>query len=250
MTQKTKSDGAHGKVHAGSSRATLESFFKSRKLRVLKEQMCDIGRRMWQRAYVDGNGGNLAVRVSEDLALCTPTLVSKGFMRPEHMCLVDLDGRQLAGTIPRTSEILMHLQIMKRQPRAVATVHGHPPCGTAFGLAGMEPPKGMISEFELFVSAAVAPYHTPGTPELGQAVAELVDQHNTILMTNHGVVCWSHVDLEDAYFKMEILEAHCQTLMAAWQLGKPLRVMTSEEVRDLLKIKQRFGYPDPRMVDL
>ena len=81
------------------------------------EQLCDVGRRLWQREYVDGNGGNIAIRVGEDIAICTPTLVSKGFMKPADMCLVDFEGNQLAGTKRRTSEILMHLQIMKRQPQ-------------------------------------------------------------------------------------------------------------------------------------
>ena len=48
-----------------------------------------MGRRLWSRAYVDGNGGNMAIRVGEDLALCTPTLVSKGSLKPEDLCLVD-----------------------------------------------------------------------------------------------------------------------------------------------------------------
>src|SRR5271154_668907 len=90
-------------------------FFNSSKIRALKLQFCDMGRRLWTRAYVEGNGGNMAIRVGENLALCTPTLVSKGFMKPADICLVDLDGNQLAGTKPRTSEILMHLQMMKRQ---------------------------------------------------------------------------------------------------------------------------------------
>ncbi len=225
----------------------MRAFFASRRMAQVKESVCDIGRRMWAREYVDGNGGNICVRVAPDLVLCTPTLVSKGFMKPADLCLVDLQGNPVAGGTRRTSEILLHLEIMKRQPQAVATVHGHPPFGTAFGLAGLEPPKGMLSEFELFVSAAVAPYRTPGTPELGQCVAELVGRHNTILMSNHGVVCWSHVDAEDAYFKMEILEAHCRTLMAAWELERPLKKITARQIQELLAIKKRLGYPDPRM---
>src|SRR6185503_7683538 len=110
-----------------SPKAELETYFRSPAAHALKEQLCDIGRRLWQREYVDGNGGNIAIRVGEDIALCTPTLVSKGFMKPEDMCLVDFEGNQLAGTKKRTSEILMHLQIMKRQPKAVATCHCHPP---------------------------------------------------------------------------------------------------------------------------
>ena len=105
-------------MNSKSSKAELEAFFNSPYAQSLKEQICDMGRRLWQRAYVDGNGGNMAIRVGEDIAICTPTLVSKGFMKPEDMCLVDFEGNQLAGAKKRTSEILMHLQIMKRQPQA------------------------------------------------------------------------------------------------------------------------------------
>ncbi|MFM8335311.1 MAG: class II aldolase/adducin family protein, partial [Opitutaceae bacterium] len=78
--------------------AEIEKFFHSPALQVLKERICDIGRRLWQREYTDGNGGNITIRVGDNLALCTPTLICKGFMKPEDMCLVDLDGNQLAGT--------------------------------------------------------------------------------------------------------------------------------------------------------
>ncbi|HZR20007.1 MAG TPA: class II aldolase/adducin family protein [Verrucomicrobiae bacterium] len=244
---KAASDGAPPKfVTSKSLKSELESLFNSPQLHELKLQLCDIGRRLWQRAYVDGNGGNIAIRVGEDLALCTPTLVSKGFMKPEDMCLVDLEGNQLAGAKKRTSEILMHLQIMKRQPRAVATVHCHPPYATGFAVAGVEPPTCMIPEYEVFSSVAIAPYRTPGTPEMGKLVSDLVDKHNTILMANHGVVSWSHNNVEDAYFKMEILEAYCRTVLVASQLGKPVNTMTPEQLKDLLKIKQSLGIPDPR----
>jgi L-fuculose-phosphate aldolase len=235
-------------VTSKSSKPEIEAFFNSPPIQEFKLQLCDIGRRLWQRAYVDGNGGNLAIRVGEDIALCTPTLVSKGFMKPEDMCLVDLEGTQLCGGNgkKRTSEILMHLQILKRQPRAVATVHCHPPYSTGFAVAGIEPPTCMIPEFEVFSSVAIAPYRTPGTPEMGKLVADLVDQHNTILMANHGVVTWSHNNLEDAYFKMEILEAYCRTVLVASQLGKPAKTMTPGQLQDLLKIKQSLGIPDPR----
>lgn len=231
---------------ASGSRADHEAFFNSPPVHALKLQICDIGRRMWEREYVDGNGGNIAIKVADNLALCTPTLISKGFMKPEDLCLVDLEGNQLAGTRPRTSEILMHLQIMKRQPRAVATVHAHPPYSTGFAIAGIEPPTCMIPEYEVQTSVATAPYRTPGTPEMGQLVADLVDRHNTILMANHGVVAWSHNNVEDAYWKLEILEAYCRTVLVTAQLGKPINTMTPEQLKDLLKIKQGMGIPDPR----
>jgi L-fuculose-phosphate aldolase len=233
-------------LYSKSPKSELEAFFKSAYAQDLKEQLCDIGRRLWGRAYVDGNGGNIAIRVGEDIAICTPTLVSKGFMKPEDMCLVDFEGNQLAGTKKRTSEILMHLQIMKQQPKAVATCHCHPPYSTGFAVAGVLPPTCMIPEFEVFASVAIAPYRTPGTPEMGKLVAELVDQHNTILMANHGVVSWSHNNVEDAYFKMEIIEAYCRTVLVTAQLGKTPNTFTTTQLQDLLKIKQSLGIPDPR----
>ena len=238
--------GTAKRLTSKSSKSELEAFFNSPDALNLKEQLCDIGRRMWQREYVDGNGGNRAIRAGRNLALCTPTLVSKGFMKPEDMCLVDFEGNQLAGAKMRTSEILMHLQIMKRQPRAVATCHCHPPSSTGFAVAGVLPPTRLVSEFELFVSLAIAPYRTPGTPELGRLVAKLADRHNTILLANHGVVSWSHHNLEDAYFKMEILETYCRTILAAAQLGAPAQTMTMAQLQELLKIKRRLGIPDPR----
>ena len=41
--------------------------------------------------------------------------------------------------------------------------------------------------------------------------------------------------MEDAYFKMEILEAYCRTVLVATQLGKPVNTMTPEQLQDLLK---------------
>ena len=238
---------SQGPISASSSQSDLDAFFRTADMEELKEQICDVGRRMWQRAYVDGNGGNIAIRVADDLALCTPTLVSKGFMKPADLCLVDLDGNQKAGEKKRTSEILMHLEIMKRQPRAKATAHCHPPHATAYAVAGVEPPTCMIPEIEVFIGKVpIAPYRTPGTPEMGKLVADLVDKHNTVLMGNHGAVSWSHLTVEDAYFKMEILEAYCRTIWVASQLGTPLKTMDPSQLKDLLNIKQNLGIPDPR----
>jgi L-fuculose-phosphate aldolase len=235
-------------VSASSSPAEIEAFFNSPEIHALKEQICEIGRRLWHREYVDGNGGNIGIRVADDLVLCTPTLISKGFMKPADLCLVDLEGNQKAGTRKRTSEILMHLQMMKRQPRARFTVHCHPPHATAFAVAGIEPPTCMIPEIEVFIGKVpLAPYRTPGTPEMGKLVADLVEHHNTILMANHGVVAWSHVSVEDAYFKMEIVEAYCRTVVVATQLGTPLKTFSNTQLQDLLKIKQTMGIPDPRI---
>src|SRR5262245_35196060 len=77
------------RLSSKSPTSELEALFNSANALDVKQQICEVGRRLWSRAYVDGNGGNIAVRVGEDIAICTPTLVSKGFMSPADMCLVD-----------------------------------------------------------------------------------------------------------------------------------------------------------------
>ncbi|MBN1608012.1 MAG: class II aldolase/adducin family protein [Polyangiaceae bacterium] len=224
----------------------VETLFRSPEVTAQKDQICDIGQRLWHRAYVDGNGGNISVRVAEDLVLCTPTLVSKGFMKPADLCLVDMQGNQVAGVRKRTSEVLMHLAIYRSVPQAVACVHAHPPHATGFAVSGVRPPTCMVPEMELFCGEVpIAPYMTPGSPEMGEAVAALAPIHNTILMANHGVVAWGKT-VEDAYFKMEILEAYCRTVLVTAQLGKPPNTIPAGQVRELLAIKQNLGIPDPR----
>ncbi|MCF7761819.1 MAG: class II aldolase/adducin family protein, partial [Cephaloticoccus sp.] len=145
--------------------AEIAKFFNSPALTVLKERICEMGRRLWQREYTDGNGGNITIRVGDNLALCTPTLICKGFMKVEDMCLVDLDGNQLAGSRVRTSEAKTHFGIMKRQPNAKACVHAHPPHATAFAIANVDIPSCLIPEAEVFLGKiGVAKYQTPGTP--------------------------------------------------------------------------------------
>ena len=85
------------------TREEVNEFFHSPEILVIKERMCDIGRRLWNREYVDGNGGNISVRVAQNLLLCSPTLCSKGFMTVEDICMVDMDARQKAGIRPSTS---------------------------------------------------------------------------------------------------------------------------------------------------
>jgi L-fuculose-phosphate aldolase len=226
--------------------AEAERLIRSPEVEALKNQICDIGRRLWQRAYVDGNGGNISVRVADDLVLCSPTLISKGFMQPADLCLVDMQGNQKAGSRKRTSEVLMHLAIYRVTPAAVACVHAHPPYSTGFAVAGVRPPSCMVPEMELFCGEVpIAPYMTPGSPEMGEAVAALAPIHNTILMANHGVVAWGK-SVEDAYFKLEILEAYCRTVLVAAELGKPPNTIPAGRVRELLAIKQNLGIPDPR----
>jgi len=226
--------------------AAIRKFFDSPKIRALKQRICDMGRRMWEREYTDGNGGNMTIRVGDNLYLTTQTLISKGFMTPDTIALVDGDGKQLAGKYKRTSECLTHLAIYKRQPAARATCHAHPAYATAFAVAGLKPPAGMASEAEVFLGQiGLADYATPGSPGIADAVGQAAVNHDSILMLNHGVITWGG-HIEEAYWKMENTESYCKTIAIATTLGAGLRPITAQQIRDLIAIRKSLGMIDPR----
>jgi len=230
----------------GTSRE-IERFFNSQAIETIKRRMVDIGDRLWKRGYVDGNGGNLTVRVGDNLFLCTPTLVSKGYMTTEDIGLIDFEGKQLAGSRKRSSEALTHLAIYKRQPKARSCCHAHPVHATAFAVAGVRPPTCHIPEAEVFLGPiGLAEYQTPGTPANAEVVGEAALDHNSILMVNHGVITWGK-DIEDAYWKMENTDAYCQTLwVASFLKGGELKSISGSQARELIELRKSLGMDDPR----
>ena len=232
----------HG-VKPGSD---VEKHFFSPEAEEIKKEIVAVGKKLWQRAYVDGNGGNISYRIGENRVICTPTLFCKADLTPDDLCLVDLDGNQIVGCKPRTSEILMHLEIYKAEPKARGVVHCHPPHATAYAITGRVPPTCVIPEQEVFVGrVALVPYQTPGTQEFADAIIPYVRDHNSILLQNHGIVCWADT-VTHAEWYAEVLDTYCQTLMYAQQLGAPLTHIPGDKAADLIAIKKKLGLPDAR----
>jgi L-fuculose-phosphate aldolase len=226
--------------------ARIAALFDSAEARAVKEEICAVGRKLWMRSYVDGNGGNISYRIGPDEVICTPTLCSKYDLKPEELCMVDLTGKQLAGGRPRTSEILMHLEIYKAVPEAKAVVHCHPPHATAYAIVGKVPPTCIIPEYEVFIGkVALSPYETPGSPEFARTVIPFVKDHNTVLLSNHGIVCWGDT-VTHAEWYAEVTDTYCWTLMNASRLGTPMTHIPDAKAADLVAIKKRLGLPDPR----
>jgi L-fuculose-phosphate aldolase len=234
-----------GTSSVAASPAAL-ALFNSPEAQKIKAEIVTTGKKLWHRQYVDGNGGNISYRVGPNEVICTPTLCSKYDLTVDELCMVDLDGNQLVGVRPRTSEILLHLEIYKAVPQAKGVVHCHPPHATAYAITGRVPPTGVIPEFDVFVGAvAVSPYETPGTKTFAQTVLPYVQNYNTVLLGNHGIVCWADT-VTHAEWYAEVLETYCWTLMLATQLGAPVNRIPSSKTADLLNIKKRLGLPDPR----
>src|SRR5262245_13016805 len=220
----------------------------------LKQDMCEVGRRIYERGLVSAFEGNLSARIAPDRVLCTPSGLCKGLLKPEDLCVVDMSGRQVDSgasgfsrtpTRTRSSEILLHLAIYRERPDVQAVVHTHAPHATAFAITHTAVPSCISAEVEVYVGEVpMAPYATPGTAEVGESVAPLVRDANVILLANHGTVSCGK-SLEEALNRTEILEAYCRQLLLARPLGPPQR-LSDQNMRDLLAIKQKLGIPDRR----
>jgi len=230
---------------AGGNAGADAKLFNSAEAKAIKEQICDIGRRIWMREYCDGNGGNISARIGPDRFIVTPTGVSKGFMKPEMMSMVDINGTQLAGTWKRSSEFTTHAAVYRATAEAMSVCHAHPCYAGAFAIKGLQPPPRLIPELEVFVgTVAYTPYKTPGSPEIAAEILPLAAKHQSILMGNHGVICWGK-SVEDAYFKMEITDAYCRTVIHAQALPGSASI-PCDKLPELLDIKKKMGLPDDR----
>ncbi len=125
-------------------------------------------------------------------------------------------------------------------------VHCHPPHATAFAVAREPIPKCVLPEIEVFLGeVAISPYETPGSQTFADTVLPFVKDTDTILLANHGTVTYGS-DLEDAYFKTEIIDAYCRILILARQIGR-VNYYTDEKAAELIKLKPGLGIPDPRL---
>lgn len=200
--------------HNPTTRNDIDAFFMSEQVRAVKLQMVEMGRRLYKREYVDGNGGNISVRVGRDLVLCSPTLCSKGFMSEADICMVDMEAGQLCGYRPATSEVKVHIAMMK-SVGVNACIHAHPPCCNAFLFAGLVPPSGVNPEADIFLGQIpLAPYAAPGSVEVAQSVARAAKISNVIFMENHGVVAGA-ADVEEAMWYLENADSYCKMLLLA-----------------------------------
>jgi L-fuculose-phosphate aldolase len=207
-----------------------------------RQQIVEIGRLVYQKGWAAANDGNITVRLDERRVLCTPTGVSKGTMKPEDLCICDMDGALLEGSRGRTSEILMHLTIYRMRPDVRSVVHAHPPVATGFAVAGRALNLALVPEVVINLGCIpLAEYGLPGTPELTRDMLEYIPRYDALLMGNHGAVAYG-ADLRKAFFNMETVEHFAQVNLVAEILGGP-RVLPRREVQKLFDSRGRYGVP-------
>ena len=212
----------------------------------IKQDICEIGRRIYAKGFAAANDGNITVRISDNEVLCTPTMHSKGFLKPDDISTIDMTGKQIAGRKKRSSEALLHLEIYKQRPELKSVVHCHPPHATAFAVAREPIPQCVLPEVEVFLGdVPITKYETPGGQAFADTIIPFVEKCNVIILANHGTVSFGE-DVEKAYWWTEILDAYCRILMLSRQLGR-VNYLDQQKSKELLDLKDKWGFTDPRL---
>lgn len=217
----------------------------------IKKQICDIGKRIYNKGMVAANDGNISVKISDNEFLCTPTGVSKGFMTPEYICKVDKDGNVIQANegFKPSSEIKMHMRVYKERPDVNAVVHAHPIFATSFAIAGIPLTQPIMPEAVIALGCVpIAEYGTPSTNEIPDAVEKYLQHYDAVLLANHGALSYSD-SLLAAYHKMESLEFYAELLYRSKQLGGP-KELSNSQVQRLYEIRRQFGLKGKHPADI
>ena len=210
-----------------------------------KNQIVDIGHKMWAKEWIAANDGNISCKISDNEFVCTPTGVSKGSLEVSDLIVVDSEGRKRSGgPLNPSSEIKMHLYVYKERPDVTAVCHAHPPTATGFAVAGISLDQCVLPEVVILMGQIPnVPYGLPSTDEIPQSIAPYVKNNSAVLLANHGALTWGET-LTQAYYRMEALEHFAKILLVAVQLGK-VNLVSKEQVQALEGLRDQFGLNNP-----
>ena len=217
----------------------------------IKKQICEIGKRIYNRGMVAANDGNISEKINDNEFLCTPTGVSKGFMTPEFICKVDKNGNVLEanGKYKPSSEIKMHMRVYQHRPDVNSVVHAHPIYATSFAIAGIPLTQPIMPEAVIALGCVpIAEYGTPSTNEIPDAVEKYLPYFDAVLLANHGALSFSD-SLINAYYKMESLEFYAQLLYNSKQLGGP-KEFSEKQIEQLYEIRRNMGLKGKHPADI
>ncbi|HIV17992.1 MAG TPA: class II aldolase/adducin family protein [Candidatus Merdivicinus intestinigallinarum] len=207
----------------------------------IKEQICDVCHKMWQLGWVAANDGNVSVRLEDGTFLATPTGISKSFITPEKLVLINDKGEVLdsqPGYKP-SSEIKMHLRCYRERPDVGGVVHAHPPTATGYAVAGKSLDEySMIETVIAIGSIPLTPYGTPSTDEVPEAITPYLQDHDVLLLQNHGALTVG-ADLLTAYYRMETLELYAKISLNAHLLGGAKEI-PMEQIDKLMYLRKHY----------
>ncbi|MEU6401991.1 class II aldolase/adducin family protein [Streptomyces sp. NPDC046985] len=205
--------------------------------------MVAAARRTVADGLVVGTSGNVSVRVG-DTVLVTPTGVPYDRLTPDDVTGVDLDGRQVLGTLLPTSELPMHLALY-RTAGAGAVVHTHAVHATAVSTLVSELPPIHYMAAALGGTVRVAPYAAYGTEELAENMLRALADRSGCLLRNHGTMTYG-ATLDQAYDRTAQLEWMCRLWLTASSVpGLTPSLLSPEQMAQARQRLRGYGQTGP-----
>ena len=213
----------------------------------LRQRIVEIGKLMHQKNFVAAGDGNISARLDRGRLLVTPSGFSKGFLDPEQLIVVDLQGEKVAPMFGKwrdlrpSSEIRIHLECYRQRADVGAVIHAHPPNAIACTLAGISLAKCVLPEVVYDLGTIpTAPYATPTSAEGPLAVRELIKRYDALMLDRHGSVTVG-ADVWEAYLRLERVEHSAQVTLAAQQaLGKPVQTLPDDAIHKLAEMRRHI----------
>jgi len=199
----------------------------------LREEICTLGKSMFDRGLTVGSSGNISVRIENDW-LMTPTNSCLGRLDPAKLSKVAAQGNLISGD-KQTKESFLHLSMYAERPSAGAIVHLHSTHSVAVSCLADVDPKQPIPPITAYYvmkigNLVLLPYYAPGDMTLANAVKEVAGKHHAILLANHGPIV-AGKDLESAVYATEELEETAKLYLLL--RGNRLKILTPEQVAEL-----------------
>jgi L-fuculose-phosphate aldolase len=189
---------------------------------------------MSERGLIAGFDGNASVRSGRGTVLVTPSGVHKALMKPNDVVELDeASGAPIDGLTP-TSEVAMHLAVLRRRADITAVVHSHAPTAVALSLLRHVSINGVLPELVIALGEVkTVPYARPGTTALADGVARALEKSNAVIIERHGTVAVGR-SVSEALARTEMIEHTAKVLRAAYSIKKPSR-LDDGELRALTK---------------
>jgi len=202
----------------------------------IREEICRLGRSLFDRGLTPGSSGNISVRLDDGGYMVTPTNASLGALDPARLSRLNADGKLASGDAP-TKEVPLHTALYETRRTARAVVHLHSTHSVALSMLPEIDPRAALPPMTAYYlmkcgSTALVPYYRPGDPAVAGAIKGLVGKYSSVLLANHGPVV-SGETLEAAVFAIEELEETAKLYLLLRGLNP--RFLTPAQVEDLVK---------------
>lgn len=192
---------------------------------------------LYENGLIAGLDGNFSAKIDNNSILITPSGMAKGFLEPEDLIVIDLSGKKISGYAEPSTETAMHLQVYQNRPEIKACCHAHPPHATAFAASGKRLPDNVLPEVLLSLGdIELVEYIPTGLAGEWVGLAEHIKNNNGFLLANHGALALGR-DIEEAYFRMEMLEHFARIAFLGESLGG-LKALDSKEVTRLTALRR------------